>query len=482
MKKHKIWLILIALCSVLSCSLFVWKYTRNGVQKLFYSSERYYYRHGEIDTGQNGLVFSNGGWWYLKEGKVNTHYIGLVPYKDGLWRVKDGTIDFSYSGFAEDDSGWWYLENGKVQTDASGLILGKIRTDVTGFVYGRNFQTPLFLSRLADATSAGWWYVQDGKVSCTDILCKEGKYWWAVQNGRVDFAYQGIAQNGNGRFFVSHGRVNFQKKGTYLQNGVTYILKKGKVKGEVSADSTRFVAHRGLSSEAPENTIKAFELAGKAGFWGCETDVRMTADGCFVLLHNKTFKRMCGLKITPGELTVEEIGQLSICSGKNLTLYQDDPKATKIAFLEDFLDVCLRYDMVPVIDIKEKSSGDESADREKLTALYQTARQQMGDGKVVFIAFDMDILKQMRRILTENYDTNVTLQYLTRDACKAELSDYLDWQIELDADYEALEARTLSHFQENGIAVNLWTVDSVYKAYELIQAGTDYITTDRRFW
>ena len=30
----------------------------------------------------------------------------------------------------------------------------------------------------------------------------------------------------------------------------------------------RFVAHRGYSNYAPENSIPAFELAGKIGFWG----------------------------------------------------------------------------------------------------------------------------------------------------------------------------------------------------------------------
>lgn len=41
----------------------------------------------------------------------------------------------------------------------------------------------------------------------------------------------------------------------------------------------RFVAHRGYSNYAPENSIPAFELAGKIGFWGIETDICETSDG-----------------------------------------------------------------------------------------------------------------------------------------------------------------------------------------------------------
>ena len=35
----------------------------------------------------------------------------------------------------------------------------------------------------------------------------------------------------------------------------------------ITKNSAKFIAHRGLSAEAPENTIKAYELAGGAGFW-----------------------------------------------------------------------------------------------------------------------------------------------------------------------------------------------------------------------
>lgn len=38
----------------------------------------------------------------------------------------------------------------------------------------------------------------------------------------------------------------------------------------------------------PENSIPAFELAGKIGFWGIETDICETSDGQFVCMHDDT--------------------------------------------------------------------------------------------------------------------------------------------------------------------------------------------------
>ncbi|GAA2753731.1 glycerophosphodiester phosphodiesterase family protein [Amnibacterium kyonggiense] len=50
----------------------------------------------------------------------------------------------------------------------------------------------------------------------------------------------------------------------------------------------RILAHRGLALEAPENSIAAFEAAIAAGATHLETDVRATADGVAVLVHDAT--------------------------------------------------------------------------------------------------------------------------------------------------------------------------------------------------
>ena len=51
------------------------------------------------------------------------------------------------------------------------------------------------------------------------------------------------------------------------------------------------IAHRGLITEVPENSIAALEAAWKAGIHGSEIDVRTSADGVPVLLHDATLDR-----------------------------------------------------------------------------------------------------------------------------------------------------------------------------------------------
>ena len=50
-------------------------------------------------------------------------------------------------------------------------------------------------------------------------------------------------------------------------------------------------AHRGASGYAPENTRAAFELARTMGAPGIETDVRLSADGVLVLIHDDRVDR-----------------------------------------------------------------------------------------------------------------------------------------------------------------------------------------------
>lgn len=51
------------------------------------------------------------------------------------------------------------------------------------------------------------------------------------------------------------------------------------------------VAHRGDSDRAPENTLPAYRKALRAGVWRLEVDVRFTADGTPVLMHDPTVDR-----------------------------------------------------------------------------------------------------------------------------------------------------------------------------------------------
>ncbi|MBH1941260.1 glycerophosphodiester phosphodiesterase [Mobilitalea sibirica] len=72
-----------------------------------------------------------------------------------------------------------------------------------------------------------------------------------------------------------------------------------------------YYAHRGLhdnQSDAPENSIRAFELAVNHRF-GIELDVQLTKDIIPVVFHDYNLKRTCGVDKKVSELTYEELKQ-----------------------------------------------------------------------------------------------------------------------------------------------------------------------------
>ncbi len=85
-------------------------------------------------------------------------------------------------------------------------------------------------------------------------------------------------------------------------------------------------AHRGLhdnGSEAPENSMRAFQKAVEAGF-GIELDIQLSKDGVVVVFHDFTLKRACGRPGKVGDYTWKELQGFSLFgSGERIPRLED---------------------------------------------------------------------------------------------------------------------------------------------------------------
>jgi glycerophosphoryl diester phosphodiesterase len=70
------------------------------------------------------------------------------------------------------------------------------------------------------------------------------------------------------------------------------------------------IAHRGASGSAPENTMPSFRLAAELGANAFELDVRLTADGVPVLLHDRTLDRTTDRTGPLRALTLEQLREV----------------------------------------------------------------------------------------------------------------------------------------------------------------------------
>jgi len=87
-----------------------------------------------------------------------------------------------------------------------------------------------------------------------------------------------------------------------------------------------YYAHRGFhdnKSEAPENSLKAMQLAVDNGY-GIELDVQLTKDEKVVVFHDANLKRVCGVDAKVNSMTYEELQKLRLLdSDEKIPLFSD---------------------------------------------------------------------------------------------------------------------------------------------------------------
>ena len=114
------------------------------------------------------------------------------------------------------------------------------------------------------------------------------------------------------------------------------------------------INHRG-AYRCPENTMIAYETSKADGFYFVETDVRLTSDNEFVLLHDGSINSVA--RNADGTTISETVNIADITLAEALTYdfgiaRGQDFAGTKIATLAEFLAYCKRALLHPYIEVK----------------------------------------------------------------------------------------------------------------------------------
>jgi len=102
----------------------------------------------------------------------------------------------------------------------------------------------------------------------------------------------------------------------------------------------KFQAHKGVCSENPENTMPSYLAAIEQGYAAIELDVRITADGKFVLLHDPTINRTARMpdgEPIPHPIAIREITYTEALKYDFGLGFSKKFRGTKIPLLEDVL-------------------------------------------------------------------------------------------------------------------------------------------------
>ncbi len=244
---------------------------------------------------------------------------------------------------------------------------------------------------------------------------------------------------------------------------------------KVELQNEKLIAHRGYSSEAPENTTVAFELAVQNGFYGVECDVRKTYDGEFVIMHDADLNRMCGYNLSISALALQQLKQYTITAGKNISQYPD----LTIPTLDEYLEILEMSSTIhPFIELKEEFTVSE------LTEIVNQVKKRGLLDRTYFISIHQSNLLNLKSIDGVKKEF---LQYVYGAESSNKLvpvdDTVINWcianAVDLDTRYTLITASEVSRLHDAGRKVNVWTVNDVQKAYELVKdANVDMVTTE----
>ena len=249
--------------------------------------------------------------------------------------------------------------------------------------------------------------------------------------------------------------------------------------GTLGLQAQHIVGHRG-SQWGVENTRAAFINGAEAGAWALECDVRVTADGTFVISHDDSYKRLGGPETKIANMTTESVLSTRLTSKRNGITYAATP-----CTLSEFLDICNEYHVVPVVEIKVCSNihSNTKAENEPvfdgIPALINLIDQKGLSDRVVIISFMPGVVDFINR-----HYPDITVQVLAGDK-DGPIEDWVDWCIEhkmdLDVVHTIITDEAVSRMHDAGLKVNVWTVDKLEDFLRVKAMGVDYITTNARF-
>jgi glycerophosphoryl diester phosphodiesterase len=239
------------------------------------------------------------------------------------------------------------------------------------------------------------------------------------------------------------------------------------------------IAHRGGAGLWPENTLHAFESASTLGVDMIETDIRGTADGVLVVLHDASVDRTTDGTGAVGEMTLAELKKLDAAyrwtpdggrsfplRGRNITVPTLDEVFAQLPEM--------RFNIEP-----------KQVTPSLVPSLCRTIRERRMSGKVIVGSFRDTVLDEFRRACPE----------VATSASPSEVSRFVAMQTaglsrsfnpamqalqvpEYGAGIHILTPGFITSAHERNLEVHAWTVNEVADMRRLIDLKLDGIMTD----
>lgn len=236
------------------------------------------------------------------------------------------------------------------------------------------------------------------------------------------------------------------------------------------------LCHRGYSAVAPENTEASFAMAAQKQMKYVETDVRFTSDGVAVMLHDASINRTA--RNADGTSLSSTINISSITYQQALAydfgIYKGAEFAgQKILTFAQFIVLCKKYNLFPIIEIKTGEPSD-------IVALQHIAEQYGMHGQYGWIGATV----YLQALLTD-IPTTLCIRLTGTDSPSiAETTGLKTSNNRVVADFSvsqftSLTAETIQGIANAGVEIGVWDITTEANVDTVLESPyVTWLTTD----
>jgi len=224
--------------------------------------------------------------------------------------------------------------------------------------------------------------------------------------------------------------------------------------------STLIVAHRGLSSLYPENTLISFKKAVELGVDMIELDVHWTKDRELVVIHDSSINRTTDGKGKVNQLTLKELREYS--AGR---WFSEEFEEEKIPTLQEVFEL---VDKKTKLQIEIKQPGIEKS-------LIDLIEEHKILNNVLCGSFNLKSIIEVRKLNPLIPTLFITSSFDLEKMKKVLLTEGINM---VAIDFNGLSLSLLRACHSYGFVVDAWTVNEEKKMKEFLEMGVDLITTN----
>ena len=244
------------------------------------------------------------------------------------------------------------------------------------------------------------------------------------------------------------------------------------------------VAHRGASHDNAEHTLGAYLKALEQGADALECDVRLTADGHLVCVHDRDLRRIASTRAAVSSMELADLSELDFASWKNPWADLDDeapdrdPERDGVLTLRRLLETVAAYDRRVELAIETKHPTRYAGLVErKLAEILKEFGWHEADSPVRVMSFSYVALQRVQR-LAPDLRVVMLVEHARHWPVLRPLVEK-DWIVGPGIATLRRHPAFARRLADNGRELHVWTVNSEGDVRTCLDLGVAAVITDR---